>query len=166
MQFDDKRPSKKGMPATLEFNVRSYMRRPAPKPVAKFVNGELVEIAPHDLTRFTDALWTLTAELPTRISLRQALFFCVFAMGDADKLEITLGDVRDKPASETDPRPLFGHGIERAYTVFLEPTERDPDNLGWLHQVESGADRRRKYLRLTPKGQAVVQKILESLWKV
>jgi hypothetical protein len=165
---------RKSRPRHVEpFDAKVFMRRPADsderggvqrlllgggrtKLDSEGVKHEPPTIDVEKFTVFSLALLELTKELTNpRLTLRQALFFIVFAAGDLNEIKRTLADVRDRPISEDNPTKLFGESIESSYTIFLE----GKDGLGWLEQAPDPLDKRRKLIKLTDKGREVVARI-------
>ena len=115
------------------------------------------------LRDFSAALIELAEQAPERTTAAQMAFFVLAGMADA----------AGKPATFTEIRDAVGDTINRSlhttYKVFLDREQRRSDTaavrqgLGWLTREEDRADNRRKYLRLTPKGRAVLTSLLETI---
>jgi hypothetical protein len=121
-----------------------------------------------DLEMLFGTLGMIARELPERCSVRQLLFFLVAAHMDLSHRTSTLSEIvefmGDGPNFDEKGRakPLLGRGIEATYTLFLPPTKRDPNTLGWLTATENPDNRRQKLLRLTDKGREVVAEIVNN----
>ncbi|MFN3558931.1 MAG: hypothetical protein ACK4UQ_06550 [Brevundimonas sp.] len=111
--------------------------------------------------RLLDFLYTAVARLveqsEPRTSGRQILAFLAVAQAEADGKSIMLSDIRDIEGS--DGQPIIGQSIAQTFAMLLDPSEREPRGLGWVRQEVDPDDRRRKYLKLTDKGRAVLESI-------
>jgi hypothetical protein len=115
------------------------------------------------LKDFSAALIELAEQAPERTTAGQMAFFLLAGMADA----------AGKPATFTEIKEAVGPAINRSlhttYKVFLDRVQRRSDTdatragLGWLTREEDRADNRRKYLRLTPKGRAVINSLIKTL---
>jgi hypothetical protein len=119
--------------------------------------------AARDLGRLSDAMQALAFELPPRTSLRQVMAFTAVAEAHALGHTITMAELREAVGADRSKAPMLGPSVERSFGIFLEPTKRDPDALGWVYQEGDEDDRRRKHLRLTPAGIEAARHILEAL---
>lgn len=125
----------------------------------------LADVAPRggSLANLAHGMAELTKELGDhhhRISLQQALFFTVLAAANSHDANIRLKDVRSLTTDDENDVRLFGASvIGRGYGVFLKET----GGLGWLKQIVTRHDRRQKYLRLTPMGKAVANRIMQAM---
>ena len=93
---------------------------------------------------------------PERLSLPQATFFMLAAVAY----------LRGGPTTYTDILETMGESgqsVRASYGTFLAPSKRYPEALGWLEQEEDHDDRRRKYLKLTKRGQLVIDEILDAM---
>lgn len=116
-----------------------------------------------ELRDFSAALIELAEQAPERTTVAQMAFFVLTGMADA----------AGKPATFTEIKEAVGPSINRSlhttYKVFLDRVQRRSDSdatrqgLGWLTREEDQEDNRRKYLRLTPKGRAVLTSLLKTL---
>ena len=77
--------------------------------------------------------------------------------------DVTIAEIRKKAGSDKLGEELLGQSIGRSYQLFLKPTKKEPDALGWAYVEENEDDRREKFLRLTPEGEAVAIKIASYL---
>lgn len=100
----------------------------------------------------------LGAEAHDRMTVKQSLFFLSVAHAEAMGQSITLTDILRKYAGSGS----LGGSLIKSYAVFLEPTKRDPNNLGWITQEFDENDKRVKYLRLTEKGRGVARRLTEA----
>lgn len=94
-----------------------------------------------------------------RLTVRQSLVFLAVAHAHAMGRSITLTDIRHRYAGTG----ALGDAIIKSFAMFLPPTKRLPEALGWIVQEEDENDRRFKYLRLTEKGQHVAATVIEAL---
>ena len=99
-----------------------------------------------------EGLVELLHEAPSRLSLRQTVFFLGVARASYDNTGITASELVER-------FPDLGRGIEHTYSVFLSPTKRFPDRLGWVEARADPDDARRKVLWLTSKGRRIADKI-------
>lgn len=113
--------------------------------------------------QFSTALEALAFELPNRVTIRQVLVFSLIAEKAAMGMDVTIAELREKAGADRHGNDLLGQSIGRSYQVFLEPTKRDPDALGWARIEEDENDRRRKLLRLTKEGEAIALKVAKAL---
>jgi hypothetical protein len=91
-----------------------------------------------------------------KITAQQMLFFFAVAHADAMGQSVNIASVMATYA------PL-GRSVEKTVVNFLEPTDRFPDALGWIKQIEDPDDRRVRHLHLTEKGVDVVGAIVDAL---
>ena len=113
--------------------------------------------------QFSTALEALAFDLPNRVTIRQVLVFSLIAEKAAMGQDVTIAEIRDKAGTDKSGQDLLGQSIGRSYQLFLEPTKREPDNLGWCFVEEDENDRRRKLLRLTKEGEAIALKVAKAL---
>lgn len=109
-----------------------------------------------DLESLATVMEVITTLAHEKLTARQTLFFFVAACLD----------LRNTPATQTEIRTTYdtlGRSIEKSKDQLLEPTKQNPDALGWLTQEHDEDDRRRRIIRLTPKGRAVVDGISQAL---
>jgi hypothetical protein len=125
----------------------------------------MASIKPHVWTfmTFAAALQTLAKELPTRVTVRQLLTFAMIVEQVSLGHNITIATIREKAGSDKHGDELLGQSIGRSYQLFLKPTKKEPDALGWAYVEENEDDRREKFLRLTPEGEEVAHKIAKLL---
>jgi hypothetical protein len=115
------------------------------------------------LTDFSAALIELAEQAPERTTAAQMAFFVLAGMADAAGKPATFTEIRDAVG------PTINRSLHTTYKVFLDRVQRRSDTpatrqgLGWLTREEDPEDNRRKYLRLTPKGRAVIRSLVETL---
>ena len=109
------------------------------------------------------AIQRLAYEIPNRVTIRQLLVFLMIAEEVSMGRDITIAEIRAKVGKDKSGDDLLGQSIGRSYQVFLEPTKREPDNLGWAKVEENEDDRRQKFLRLTPLGTEIVAEVIQIL---
>lgn len=114
-------------------------------------------------SQFATALEMLAYELPNRVTIRQLLVFARIAEEVSLGHNITIADIRAKVGKDKGGDDLLGQSIGRSYQVFLQPTKKEPDSLGWAYVEENEDDRRQKFLRLTKEGEAFALKIAKAL---
>lgn len=107
------------------------------------------------------ALATVVEDSQPRTSARQILAFLAVVQADARGTSIMLSDIRD--IEGRDGKPIIGQSIQQTFAMLLEPSDREPNGLGWVTQEVDEDDRRRKYLKLTDKGRAVATAMLGGL---
>ncbi|MFZ4166521.1 hypothetical protein [Brevundimonas sp. NPDC058933] len=113
--------------------------------------------------QFSAALQMLAYELPNRITIRQLLVFAMIAEAVSLGNDVTIAEVRAKVGKDKSGDDLLGQSIGRSYQIFLKPTKKEPDNLGWCEVEENEDDRRQKFLRLTPEGVEVALRLARHL---
>ncbi|WP_313012509.1 phage terminase large subunit [Brevundimonas sp.] len=114
-------------------------------------------------TTFALAVQELARELPPRVTLRQLLTFALIVEEVSMGRDVTIAEIRKKAGSDKLGEELLGQSIGRSYQLFLKPTKKEPDALGWAYVEENENDRREKFLRLTPEGEEVALKIAKLL---
>lgn len=113
--------------------------------------------------KMSEALRFLALELPATSTLRQVLTFSMVLEKISMGHDTIIAEIRDQAGKDNKGMDLLGQSIGRSYQVFLEPTKRDPDRLGWLTLETDEDDNRRKVLRLTAKGKAIALKVAKAL---
>lgn len=88
-----------------------------------------------------------------RMTGRQATALLAVFTGEADKTPLLVGDVRELAG-------IGGQGLELFYAP--DPI-RNPRGLDLIYQESDRADRRKKYMRLTPKGIALTVEVKDAL---
>ena len=112
---------------------------------------------------FSAAIQELARDLPTRVTVRQLLTFAMIVEQVSLGHNITIATIREKAGDDRHGDELLGQSIGRSYQLFLQPTKKEPDALGWAYVEENEDDRREKFLRLTKEGEAVALKIAKLL---
>lgn len=94
-----------------------------------------------------------------RLTINQAAFFLIAAAADAKGAPLTVSEIMEGAADILNP------SVANTYKVLLEPraSSHGGSSLGWLTREPDPDDERRKYLRLTPKGAAVIKAALLAL---
>lgn len=94
-----------------------------------------------------------------RLTINQAAFFLIAAAADARGRPMTMTEIMEGADGIINP------SVANTYKVLLEPNRKDYKaiGLGWLRREVDEDDERRKYLRLTEKGQSVVKAALLAL---
>ncbi|WOB78465.1 hypothetical protein [Brevundimonas nasdae] len=103
------------------------------------------------------AVTRLVEDSEPRTSGRQLLAFLAVAQAEADGKSITLSDIRDMEGSRG--QIIIGQSIAQTFAMLLDPSDREPRGLGWVRQEVDPSDNRRKYLKLTDKGRALLESI-------
>ncbi len=110
-----------------------------------------------DLRGLARTMAVLAELAPDRMALSQAIFF----------LTAAAEDLAGKRPTYTDVRALLGDEINRTlhttYRIVLEPSRVYPKGLGWMTRVQNPNDNREWFLKLTPKGKSVVNRVVEAL---
>lgn len=96
--------------------------------------------------------------VPPRTAVRQIEALFVIAYAHAMGRSVTMTDVIEAVDDEGGARAL-----ERSLHVFVAPNRIYPDALDWVAQVPDKDDRRKKYLRLTPKGIEALREMLQAM---
>lgn len=112
---------------------------------------------------FTTAILELANELPNRVTIRQLLAFAMILEEVSLGRSTTIKGLRTKAGNDKRGAEVLGQSIGRTYQIFLAPTRKEPDGLGWLYVEENESDRREKFLRLTKEGEAVALKLARIL---
>jgi hypothetical protein len=112
---------------------------------------------------FSAAIQELATELPTRVTVRQLLTFTMLLEQISLGKSVTIAEIREKAGTDKKGEVLLGYSIGRSYQLFLQPTKKEPDALGWFYVEENEDDRRQKFLRLTKEGEAVALKLARIL---
>lgn len=98
----------------------------------------------------------LASATPHRLTTTQMAVFMFAAMAHRS----------GRPTTFTELRALFegspGGSVHTTYGVFFGEARRGP-SLGWLKQVQDPLDMRRKFLWLTPKGRAVIDRFFKAV---
>lgn len=108
------------------------------------------------LAAWTHALAYLTRETPVRLSVAQLTMFALAALGDRMGQPMNLTQLQE--TLEGSP----GGSIRTTYTIFFAE-HKGERHLGWLRQETCCEDQRVKWLRLTPKGGAILDAMMEHL---
>jgi len=146
-------------------------------------DSAMASIKPHVWTfsTFATAIHALAQELPTRVTVRQLLTFAMIVEQISKGQNVTIAHIRElagddktfktnadgsfklNDKGEREHNELLGQSIGRSYQVFLKPTKKEPDALGWFDVEANEDDRREKFLRLTPEGEAMAISIAKLL---
>ena len=108
------------------------------------------------LTAWTHALAYVTRETPVRLSVAQLAIFALAALGDRKGQPVTFSQLRETLGGSP------GGAVHTTYSIFFEE-HKGERHLGWLRQERCYEDQRVKWLRLTPKGGAVLDAMLDHL---
>lgn len=114
-------------------------------------------------TLFSAALQELANELPNRVTIRQVLAFAMILEEVSLGKSTTIADLRTKAGSDKRGDAVLGQSIGRTYQIFLAPSKKEPDGLGWVEVEENEDDRRQKFLRLTKEGEGIALRIARML---
>lgn len=116
-----------------------------------------------DLRTFSAGLIELAEQAPERTTAAQMAFFLLAGMADAVGKPATFTEIKDAVG------PAINRSLHTTYKVFLDRIQRRSDTdvtrqgLGWLTREEDPEDNRKKYLRLTPTGRAVLRSLTTTL---
>lgn len=99
----------------------------------------------------------LASLTPNRLSTAQLIIFGLAATCDRAGQPATYTSLREALGN------IAGASVKNTYKIFFEATEARPDGLGWLYQQPCPLDGRVKILRLSPKGQTVVETMLKAI---
>lgn len=127
------------------------------KMTTKPKRSEPLMLHTQDFVNFSAGMIVLAEMAPDRMSLSQGIFFILTATADLAGKDPTFSDIKEA-VGETVNRSLH-----TTYRVLLEPSRIYPQSLGWLRQEPNPMDARQKFLRLTPKGRAVMSGVLKAL---
>ncbi|WP_306003074.1 hypothetical protein [Brevundimonas sp. C43] len=150
---------------TLDMLIEAKAKPTHPLRVITPKESPMASIKSHIWTysTFAAALHAIAYELPNRVTVRQLLTFAMIVEQVSLGHNVTIADIREKAGSDTSGDDLLGQSIGRSYQLFLKPTKKEPDALGWAYVEENEDDRRQKFLRLTPEGEAMAIKIAKLL---
>lgn len=113
------------------------------------------------LRNFSAGLIMLAEMGPDRLTLTQGAFFLLAGLSDMTGRPSTFSDIRDAVGV------TIGRSLHTTYKVFLSEGRNRlgerTTGLGWLRTDTDPSDNRRKYLRLTPAGQRVMDAVALSL---
>ncbi|WP_145960509.1 helix-turn-helix domain-containing protein [Novosphingobium meiothermophilum] len=121
---------------------------------------------PIKLSRYVKPLSALSASLlylaeegNDRLTINQAAFFLIAAAADARGRPLTPSEIVEGAGG------VLNASLANTYKVLLPPSHKEYRGiaLGWLQQEVDEDDQRRKLLRLTPKGVAVMRAALVAL---
>lgn len=110
------------------------------------------------LAAWTRSLAYVTRETPVRLSVAQLTIFALAALGDRMGHPMSLTQLRE--TLEGTP----GGAVHTTYDIFFDE-RRGQRRLGWLRQERCGLDYRVKWLRLTSKGDDILDAVLQHLSK-
>lgn len=110
------------------------------------------------LKALSSLMHVLAGAVPSRTAVRQIEALFVIASAHASGHSVTLSDVIEAVDDTGGARAL-----ERSLHVFVAPNRIYPDALDWVEQVLDEEDRRKKYLRLTPKGVSALGTALAAM---
>jgi hypothetical protein len=119
--------------------------------------SEPLKLHMHDFANFSAAMIVLAEMAPERMTLSQGIFFMLTATADLAGKDPTFSDIKEA-VGETVNRSLH-----TTYRILMEPSRVYPNGLGWLRAEPNPMDAREKFLRLTPKGRAVMLGVLRAL---
>jgi hypothetical protein len=105
--------------------------------------------------QWSQGICLLSSYVPNRLSLPQASFFALAALCDRAGRPGYIKELREALGDRG------GRSVQNSYRVFLAPTEDRRDGLGWLRHGYAN-DGRKRLVRLTPKGRAVMEKVLAA----
>ncbi len=95
--------------------------------------------------------------MPKRMTASQVIFFVAAASADLKGHAPTYSQIKD----------YIGEGVARSlhstYRVLLEKCPAYPNGLGLLCQERNPADHREYFLRLTPKGRKLMERLALKL---
>lgn len=57
---------------------------------------------------------------------------------------------------------MIAANLNKSYQMFLPPSPKDKEALGWVQQQPDESDGRKKYLVLTEEGRAIVLQMAEA----
>ncbi|MGZ9157619.1 MAG: hypothetical protein ACXW36_02000 [Nitrospira sp.] len=115
------------------------------------------------LAGWTNAVRVISEQVPPRTTVRQILAFAYVAQAHAAGRRVTVTDMRMLAGEAGEGTGAIGVSIARTYQVFLPPTKKEPDALGWMTQEADEDDRRKRYLVLTILGAQMAGRVLEAL---
>jgi hypothetical protein len=102
---------------------------------------------------FAAALSYLNTQVPGRTTGRQLQAFAFIAAANTRGMRVTLTDLKETPETESVQRAT--DHMNNAYQMFLPPSVKDPNALGWIVQEPDLYDGRKKYLVLNDEGRRI-----------
>ena len=145
---------------TLDMFIESKARPKHPlRIVAKDSPMPTIKTEAWTFSQFSAVLMGLAKDIPNRVTIRQLLVFAMIVEEVSLGHDITIAEIRAKVGKDKRGDDLLGQSIGRSYQIFCKPTKKEPENLGWVEVEENEDDRRQKFLRLTPEGEAVALKL-------
>jgi len=108
---------------------------------------------------FERALEALNEAVPYRATARQLQAFASIVAANAIGERVTLTDLRGRNAE-------IAANINKSYQLFLPPSPKDAEALGWVTQHHDANDGRKKYLVLTEAGRAIAVKMAEAMGEI
>lgn len=138
--------------------ARATTKAPAPARKGSPLRSDLMQ-----LKAFSAGVDRLARAMPGRTSIRQALAFIMLGEQIIDGQEVVISDLRHNGGEDNLGNPLFDESIGRSYQLFLdEPTKDYPTPLQWIRLETDPSDRRRKIVRLTAKGEAMLKQVMKD----
>jgi hypothetical protein len=114
---------------------------------------------------FFEAFEFLNTVIPGRTTCRQLLPFLAVVAANTRGERVTLTDLKgDSRETDDGARSIAAH-MNKAYQMFLPPSVKDPEALGWLVQEPDLYDGRKKYLVLNDEGRRIALLLGETLEK-
>jgi hypothetical protein len=113
------------------------------------------------LDGFMSAMAVMNTVVPARTTCRQLQVFAAIVAANAKGMRVTLSDLKEQ-SPETADGPRVNEHLNRSYQMFLPPTPKDPEALGWITQVPDAQDGRKKYLILSQAGRDVAVAMAEA----
>lgn len=138
-----------GTTASTKGHKRTMMTKPR--------RSEPLKLHTRDFANFSAGMIVLAEMAPERMTMSQGIFFLLTATADLAGRDPTFGDIKEAVGD------TVNRSLHTTYRILLESSRLYPNGLGWLRQEENPMDARQKFLRLTPKGRAVMVGILRAL---
>jgi hypothetical protein len=110
-----------------------------------------------DFANFSAGMIVLAEMAPERMTLSQGIFFMLTATADLAGKDPTFSDIKEAVGD------TVNRSLHTTYRILMEPSRVYPNALGWLKAEPNPMDAREKFLRLTPKGRAVMVGVLRAL---
>jgi hypothetical protein len=113
------------------------------------------------LRNFSAGLMVLSEIAPDRLSVAQGSFFLLAGLADQAGKAVTYTDLKEALGD------VINRSLHTTYRVFLDEGRTRGDcreaGLGWLTRETDPKDNRRRYLKLTPAGRAILEEVGAAL---
>lgn len=113
------------------------------------------------LKSFAKGMVVMSAAAPRQLSMAQAAFFVAAALSDRAGKATTYTELKEELG------PVVSRSLNTTYKIFLKEGRlregQRVEGLGWLEAEVDPHDNRRRYLRLTPAGERIIDEIARAI---